>query len=340
MKTGHNTKKTFRFSSLPSSTYIFVILFVFFSATVKNFLTPANISTILVQSAVLVLISIGAAFPIMTGGIDLSAGGVISLSGIMMAVLLNRGLPDYVALPVGLLFGALYGALNGVLIYNVKIPPFIATFGSMGIAESLATFLSDSRTVYWKENTHVGVMNVIKTNLLTVWFGNKNSSVLTVSCIILFVVIVAAVTIILFKKTSLGANIYAIGHNMESARLSGINVMKFSVGAYAISGLMAAMAGMLLIIRTNSATPTMGSGMEFQAIVAATIGGNVAEGGKGSLMGAVLGAFAIYSIRNAVNYVGLNSFTSMIITGITLLVGMVINELIAMQDIKKGGRTA
>lgn len=338
MKINSYKKGRLRFSSLPSSTYIFIILFVVFSATVKNFMTPANISAIMVQSSVLVLISIGAAFPIMTGGIDLSAGGVISLSGVMMATLLNKGIPDYAALPLGLLAGTLYGAANGILIHKVKIPPFIATFGSMGIAESLAAYLSHSRIVYWKDNQNVHFIEGLKLNIITIWFGKENSSVFTLSCMVLFVALAAAVMILLFKKTALGANIYAIGHNSESARLSGIHVLGYSTAAYAISGLMAALAGMLLIIRTNSATPTMGVGMEFQAIVAATIGGNVAEGGKGSLLGAILGAFAIYSIRNAVIYMGLSSFTSMIITGITLLMGMVINEAVAMQDMKRGGQ--
>ena len=332
----NNRMRQFRISSLPSSTYIFVILFVFFSLTVQKFLTPANLSTILLQSSVLILLSIGAAFPIMTSGIDLSMGGVISLSGVFMALLLHRGLPDYVALILGFALGALYGAFNGFLVHSVHVPPFIATFGSMGIAESLANTLSDSRTMYWKENLNVHVMEFLNSDLLTVYFGRAKSSVFTIPCMVVFCFSVMAIVIFLFKKTSLEANIYAIGHNAETARLSGINVRNFSIGAYAISGCMAAVAASLLIIRTNSATPTMGSGMEFQAIVAATIGGNVAEGGKGSLPGAVLGAAAIYSIRNAVNYIGLSSFTSMIITGITLLIGMVINEVINRREIVRG----
>lgn len=333
----NSRNKSFRFSSLPSSTYIFVILLVLFSITVPNFFTPANFSTILEQAGVLVLISIGASFPIMTGGIDLAAGSVISLCGISMGVFLHNGIPDYIAVLGGVLVGTLFGFCNGYLVHKIKVPPFITTFGTMGIAESLANFFSDSRTIYWKENTNVHLIRALKTDLLEIWFGNGNSKLFSISGIVLFIFLVVAASIFIFNKTSWKENIYAIGHNIESARLCGIKVLKFSIGAYAISGCMSGIAAILILVRSNCATPIMGSGMEFQAIVAATIGGNVAEGGKGSIPGSIIGAFAIFIIRNAVNYLGLNSFVSMIITGITLLLGMVINELIAAQDLRKGG---
>lgn len=331
-------KSKFNFSSLPSSIYIFILLFIVSSLFVPSFFTPANFSTILEQSSVLVLISIGVAFPIMTGGTDLSAGGVISFTGIVMGVLLNKGIPDLFALSIGLLVGVIFGVCNGMLVNLVNVPPFIATFGTMGVAQSLANFFSDSRTVYWKENTTVAIIDLLRKDILTIYFGNENSMVLRISVIIPFVVLIVVIIMFLFKKTSLEANIYAIGHNKEVARLSGINVNKFSIGAYVISGLMAGIAAIILLTRTNSATPTMGNGMEFQAVVSAIIGGNSQRGGKGSLPGAILGAFSIFIIRNSVNYLGLNSFLAMIITGLTLLLGMVINEAITSLDNKKGVR--
>ncbi|MEG1641384.1 MAG: ABC transporter permease, partial [Ruthenibacterium sp.] len=279
---------------------------------------------ILLQGGVWVLISIGAAFPILTGGIDLSIGGTISMCGVIAATLLGMGFPDYIALLVGILVGFLYGAINGFLIYKVKVPPFIATFGTMSIAESLAAVIADSSTLYWKENTKVHFIDLIQTDILTVIFGKKNSMVFSISNYVVVIFLIVVVVYFLYKRTSMEANLYAVGHNPESARLSGINVGRVTIGAYAMSGLMAGIAAVLMITRSNSATCTQGNGMEFTAIVAATIGGCVAEGGKGSLPGAVIGAFTVYIIRNAVNYMGLSTYLAMIITGITLLVGMLI----------------
>lgn len=331
--------KKLRLSELPSSTYIFCILFIGFSLFVPTFFTPANLSTIMLQGGVWVLISIGAAFPILTGGIDLSIGGTISMCGVIAALLLGRGYPDYIALLVGVLVGVLYGAFNGFLVYRIKVPPFIATFGTMSIAESLAAVMADSSTLYWKENTKVNLIQWIQTDILKIAFGNKNSMVFSVSLYVIVILVIVALVYFLYKHTSMEANLYAVGHNPESARLSGIHVGLVTIGAYAMSGMMAGIAAILMITRSNSATCTQGNGMEFTAIVAATIGGCVAEGGKGSIPGAVIGAFTVYIIRNAVNYLGLSTYLAMIITGVTLLIGMLINELMQRREKKEGTNT-
>jgi len=203
-----------------------------------------------------------------------------------------------------------------------------ATFGASGIAQSIANTISQEMTISWEQGSHVKLVNLLGTNILTVYFGPRPAQILSISALLLITVIIIAIVLVLFKKTTLGSNVYALGANEETARLSGIDNVKWNVGIYALSGFLASLAGMIVMIRTNSLQPTVGDGLEFQAVVAAVLGGNSMKGGKGSVPGAVLGALTLYTVRNAMSLWGIDTSVVMVVIGCILVFGMMLNQVV------------
>lgn len=325
MKT-HRVK--IRFSSLPNSTYIFIIVFAVASLVVPLFLTPGNISTLLTQACALMLLSTAMSVCLMMGGIDLSLGGVVSMTGVIMAMLLRGGVAPALAILAGLGAGMVVGFLNGVVVTRLKVPSFIATFGMGGIAQSIANTLSEKRTVSWAVSEKRDLLTLLGDNALTVKFQESAAYTLSISVLLVLTVVVIAAVLLLFYRTTLGSNTYALGANEETARLAGISPNKWKTGIYVGAGFLAAFAGMVLMIRTNSLQPMIGENLEFQAVVAAVLGGNSLKGGKGSIPGAILGALTLFTVRNAMSLKGVNTSVVMVVIGLTLIVGMVINELV------------
>lgn len=320
-------------SGLPNSAYIFVILLVVFVAAIPNFGSPANLSTLLAQAAILMILSAAMSLAIITGGIDLSVGGLVSLIGIIIAQLIGHGVNEAVAILLGLGAAAVFGWLNGLVIVKMKVAPFIATFGMMGVAQGLANTLSESRAVYLPtENTTI--IPFLQTNLLEWMFSS--GSILTISVQVLIALITLAALILLFQKTVLGTYIYALGGNREAAKLSNIRTDAWNIGVYVITGFMAGIAALLMLLRLNSAQPTAGDGLEFQAVVAAVLGGNLLSGGKGSIPGAIIGALVVYTVRNGLSLAGVNTNAIMVVLGIVLVLGMIMNEL-AVKGLKRRG---
>ena len=320
-------------SGLPNSAYIFVILLVVFVAAIPNFGSPANLSTLLAQAAILMILSAAMSLAIITGGIDLSVGGLVSLIGIIIAQLIGHGVNEAVAILLGLGAAAVFGWLNGLVIVKMKVAPFIATFGMMGVAQGLANTLSESRAVYLPtENTTI--IPFLQTNLLE-WMVSSGS-ILTISVQVLIALITLAALILLFQKTVLGTYIYALGGNREAAKLSNIRTDAWNIGVYVITGFMAGIAALLMLLRLNSAQPTAGDGLEFQAVVAAVLGGNLLSGGKGSIPGAIIGALVVYTVRNGLSLAGVNTNAIMVVLGIVLVLGMIMNEL-AVKGLKRRG---
>lgn len=329
---GNNTtvikRKKFKISNLPNSTYIFGVLFIIFSLCIPNFFSPSNLSNLVVQASPLIIISIGMSMVIMTGCIDLSVGGNISMTGVIMATLLMLGMPAIFAILCGLAIGTCFGLLNGFIVQKMRVAPFIATFGMMGIAESIANIVSKKRTVYWEPSPTNELIKGVQTNLFQIQLGNKSSQTLFLSFITIICIVIAVIAIYVFKKTAFGAHIYSVGANEEIARLSSISPVKIRMAVYAISGFLAAVASLLYMSRINSAQPTMGDGLEFQAIVAAIIGGNSLRGGKGSIPGAILGALSLFAVRNALSLAGVGTSWVQVFIGVVLIVGMIFNALV------------
>lgn len=324
-----NKKKTnIRLSNLPNSTYVFIVAFVLASVLVPNFFTPGNITTMLTQACVMMILSTAMSMCLMMGCIDLSLGGMVSMTGVIIAILLRNGVHAGIAIFAGIVSGTLFGMFNGFVVTKMKVPPFIATFGASGIAQSIANTLSNERTISWEQGSHVKLVNLLGSNILTVYFGPRPAQILSISALLLITVIILAIVLVMFKKTTLGSNLYALGANEETARLSGIDNVKWKVGIYALSGFLASLAGMIVMIRTNSLQPTVGDGLEFQAVVAAVLGGNSMKGGKGSVPGAILGALTLYTVRNAMSLWGIDTSVVMVVIGCILVFGMVLNEVV------------
>ncbi len=335
---GLSAGRGFRISNLPSSIFVFLFVFTIASFSVPKFFSPGNLSTLLLQSCILMMLSIGMSLVLITGCIDLSMGGILSMTGVIMALCLNKGWSVLPSILAGMAAGALFGMMNGFFVTKMKIPSFIATFGSMGIAQSLANSLSGKRTVYWKAGPQNELLNFLGGDILRIEFGDQASMVLTIPFLVLLTAVILFLTIFLFRKTVLGTYLYAIGENEETARLSGIETARWKIGMFMAAGLLAAIAGLFVLIRTNSMQPTSGDGLEFQAVVAAVLGGNSLKGGKGSLYGTIFGALTLYTVRSALTLAGIDTSVTMIIIGAVLVIGMMLNELAARYEkaVRKG----
>lgn len=324
--------KRLRLSNLPSSIFVFLFVFLTSSFLVPRFFSPGNLSTLLLQSCILMMLSIGMSLVLITGCIDLSMGGILSMAGVIMALCLNKGWHVLPSILAGMASGMLFGLCNGLFVTKMKIPSFISTFGAMGITQSIANSLSERRTVYWEAGPQNELLNILGGDVLRVEFGEHASMVLSISFLVLLTAIILAIIIFIFRKTVLGTYLYAIGENEETARLSGINTSRWKIGMFMCAGLLASIAGLLVLIRTNSMQPTSGDGLEFQAVVAAVLGGNSLKGGKGSLIGTIFGALTLYTVRSALTLAGIDTSVTMIIIGVVLVIGMILNELAARYE--------
>ena len=333
-------KSRFRLSNLPGSVFVFIFVFCIASFWVPRFFSPGNLSTLLLQASILMILSTGMALSLICGNIDLSMGGNLSMCGVIIALCLNRGMHALPAIGIGMVCGALFGFLNGIFVTKMKVPSFIATFGSMGIAQSIANTLSERRTLYWDAGPQTRILNFLGGDILRIEFGSQASMILTVPFLVLLTICVLAFVIFVFKKTVLGSYIYAIGENEETARLCGIDTTKWKISVFMISGALASIAALLVLIRTNSMQPTSGDGLEFQAVVAAVLGGNSLKGGKGDLYGALFGALTLYTVRSSLTLAGIDTSVTMIVIGAVLVVGMILNELAVRHEKKLLGRPA
>jgi len=333
-----NGQGRLRLSDLPNSVFAFLLVFILASVWVPRFFSPGNLSTLLLQASILIILSIAMSLVVISGGIDLSMGGVLSMCGVIMALCLRSGMHVLAAILVGVVSGAMFGLLNGLFVTRMKVPPFIATFGSMGIAQSIANTLSGKRTIYWEEGSHSAILDFLGGNVIRVQFGVEASTIFYVPFLVVLTAVVVGIVIFLFKRTVLGAYTYAIGENEETARLSGIATRTWTILLYVVSGMLASLAALLVLIRTNSMQPTSGEWLEFQAVVAAVLGGNALEGGKGSLYGAIFGALTLYVVRSALSLKGIDTSATMVVIGGVLVVGMILNELAARHEKKLLGK--
>ena len=327
--------RVFRLSNLPNSIFVFLLVFCIASFWVPRFFSPGNLSTLLLQASILMILSTGMALALMCGNIDLSMGGNLSMCGVIIALCLNKEMHALPAIGVGLMCGTIFGILNGFFVTKMKVPSFIATFGTMGIAQSIANTLSGRRTLYWEADPRNRILNFLGGDVMRIEFGEHASMVLTVPFMVILTLCVVALVIFIFKKTVLGSYILAIGENEETARLSGINTTKWKIFVFMLSGALASIAALLVLIRTNSMQPTSGDGLEFQAVVAAVLGGNSLKGGKGDLFGALFGALTLYTVRSSLTLAGVDTSVTMIVIGVVLVVGMILNELAVRHEKKR-----
>lgn len=262
-----------------------VILVVVMSIFAPNFLTTSNIFGVLQQVAVIGIISVGMTFVILLGGIDLSVGSTVAFTGLVIGLAMRAGIPVIISLLIGIAIGAVIGCLNGFLISKVKLQPFVATLGTMTMVRGLAYTITNGQPVYQ----------------LPDFFKNMAGFIGPIPKPVIIMILAFMLGVYVLKYTKFGRYMFAIGGNKVASKLSGINVTKYEILVYVTSGVCCAVAAILLTARMGSAVATAADGYELDAIAAVAIGGTSMTGGRGSIVGTLIGVLIIGVIANGLN---------------------------------------
>lgn len=309
---------------------------VFFSVSAPRFATASTVENLMSGFSFVAILAMGQAFPILVRGIDLSIGAIVGLVGMIVFDLsLIVHLPGYLILPLALLAGALAGAVNGVLVVHLRLQPFIATLATLAAYRGLTYAISGRQLVPGLTTTPIRDpwLTGIETYLdVGRWLGLSrlvNMPWVPLSFIIMLLVFV--VLQVLLTSTRFGRDVYATGGNHEAARLAGIRVNGVIIAAYALAGLCAAIAALIMVARFTTATEALGAGMELTAIAAAVIGGVSLAGGVGAMFGPALGAFLLGAILIGLTLQGVPQFVQQIITGAILLAAVGYDRLLSVR---------
>jgi ribose transport system permease protein len=327
------------------STLMYLVgLSLFFTIFSRYFLNVDNLFTVAQQTTVIAIIAMGQTYVLITGGIDLSIGSNIALCGMVAGMLIEHdqfvgvhpNLPVFFGVLIGLLTGVASGAANGVMIAFGRLPPFIATLGTMTIARGLALAMTQGYPITSLPDGFTNMGTGYNFGLGTTFDPNLGINVVQPGMPrIPNIVVIMLITVFIFgfvlQKTKWGRHVYAIGSNFEAARLSGVNTKRTIMMAYMVSGFLAALAGILLAARVYSASPAAGDGYELDAVASSVIGGTSPMGGEGSGIGTFIGAFVIGILRNGLNLIGVNPFAQKIVIGF-VIVGSVFLDRIRNQE--------
>ncbi|WP_238984683.1 ribose ABC transporter permease [Kurthia massiliensis] len=290
-----------------------LLIVVIISIMSPSFLTSDNIFNVLRQVSISALIAFGMTFVILTGGIDLSVGSTLALTGAVAATLLAGGYDPFIAMAAALALGLVLGAVNGIIIAKGKVAPFIATLATMTIYRGLTLVYTDGKPV-----------SGLGDHLSFQMFGK--GYLLGVPVPIVTMTVAFFVLYFILRKTTFGRRVYAIGGNAEASRLSGINVDRTTIAVYALTGMLAAMSALILTSRLNSAQPTAGTSYELDAIAAVVLGGTSLTGGRGWIVGTLIGALIIGVLNNGLNLIGVSSFFQQVVKGIVILFAVLIDR--------------
>src|SRR6266699_1925702 len=294
------------------SVLVLLIFVAVLILTTSDFLTLTNLDNLVRQVTVFAILSVGELFVILTGGIDLSVGSILGLSGGVTALILASGASIPVAILVGLGVGLAGGLINGLLVSQLKLPPFIATLGMLGIARGVVLLLTGAKTI---------------APLPAGFSAIANGFILGLPSLFWILIVVTIVAAFVLGRTVFGRYVYAVGSNAESARLSGVPVSFVLLAVYSISGLLAGFAGVLTTSRLGAGIPTAGTGYELQAIAGAVIGGASLSGAKGRVIGAVLGALIMGLLANGGNLLGIDPFYLQIAIGLLIILAVFFDHL-------------
>ncbi len=275
-----------------------------------HFLTVSNLLNVAQQTAINAIIAVGLTFVIISGGIDLSVGSIVAFSGVVLAGLIQRGVPLPVALLGGLAVGLACGLVNGLLITLGRLPPFIATLGMMSVARGAALLYTDGRPIS-------GFPESLR------WVAT--GEIAFVPAPVLLMVLVYIVAHFALRRTRFGRYIFAIGGNEEAALLSGVNVRFHKTAVYGLSGLLSALGAFVLTARLNSAQPIAGINYELDAIAATVIGGTSLMGGQGSVIGTLIGALIMGVLRNGLNLLSVSSFVQQLVIGAVIILAVLMD---------------
>lgn len=292
-----------------------LLLIVVVSILSPSFLSTRNILNILRQTSVNAIIAAGMTFVILTGGIDLSVGSVLALSGAFAASLLASGQSIIVAVIAAIVVGAVVGFLNGFVIAKGKLQPFIATLATMTILRGITLVFTDGKPI------------TLGSNALAMAFGKiGGGTILGVPSPVIITILVFITCYYILNHTKMGRYTYALGGNEEATKLSGLNTDRIKIWVYTISGILSAVAGIIITSRLYSAQPTAGTGYELDAIAAVVLGGTKLTGGKGKISGTIIGALIIGGLSNALNILDVSSYYQMMVKGIVILIAVLLDR--------------
>jgi len=290
---------------------------VFFTTQSDRFLTGPNLSLVVQQVMVVGTLGIGQTLVILTAGIDLSNGAVMALGTIVMTSLaVNAGVPAPIAIVIGLLVCGAFGVLNGLLVTRLRLPPFIVTLGTLNIAFALTHIYSREQTVSNLPDIMTFFGNTFRLGETNVTYG----SVLTV---VLFVI-----AWYVLAHTATGRHVYALGNNPEAARLSGINTRRLLLGVYTVAALIYGLAGLLLVARTSVGDPNAGQTDNLDSITAVVLGGTSLFGGRGGVIGTLIGALIVGVFRNGLALAGVDVLYQTLVVGVLVIVAVATDQWI------------
>jgi len=294
--------------------FSFLLLCLVLSLLSDRFLTVSNMVNVLRQSTINGIIAVGMTYVILTAGIDLSVGSILALTAVVTASLLQvDGMSVAMAVLVGLMLGGVLGLISGLIITKASVPPFVATLGMMTVARGLALTYTEGRPI-------TGLPDSFR------FLGTGSLGPVPMPIIIAGLAFI--VGYIVLTQTWVGEYIFALGNNPVAARYAGINTHIYTIFVYVVAGALAALAGMILIARLNSAQPTAGLGYEFDAIAAVVVGGTSFAGGEGSLWGTLLGVLVIAVLNNGLNLLNVSSFYQPVVTGLVIALALLFYKAI------------
>jgi ribose transport system permease protein len=299
-----------------------IVLMVIFSVLKPDaFFTTDNIIGILQSTTVIGVLAIASTFIIITSGIDLSVGVLMTFCAVMAGVfMVNLGLPMWIGVPGAVVVGALSGTVSGLAITKLRVPPFIATLGMMMLLKGASLIITKTRPIYFNDVEGFDAISL----------GSALSDLLPGLPIpngVLIMFIVAIVCAVILNKTALGRYTFALGSNEEAVRLSGVNVDRWKVIIYAFSGGICGIAGLLIASRLNSAQPALGQGYELDAIAAVVIGGTSLSGGVGTILGTIIGAFIMSVLINGLRIMSVAQEWQMVLTGVIIILAVYTDNL-------------
>jgi ribose transport system permease protein len=289
-----------------------IVLFVGLSIASPYFLTANNLSSVIRQTAVFNTMALGMTIVIISGGIDLSVGSILGLSGLFGTMALERGYPIVAGVLIGIATGMLCGLLNGLFVTRLKIPPFVVTLGALGIYRGLALIFSNGLPVH---RIPAGFSFLGEGSLLGVPF-------------VLWMLVICALAVhLVLEHTRLGRYAFAIGSNRTAAIYAGIPVDFHITSVYAIGGALTGLAGMIEASRLMTGQPTAGQGYELQAIAAVVIGGGSLNGGEGSVGGTLIGAFIMGLLSNGADLLNISNYWQQVIIGAVIILAVTLDEV-------------
>lgn len=317
---------------------VFVVLLVlvaYFASQSERFFQERNLMNILQQNAAVIIVTVGLTLTMLVGGIDLSVGSVAALAGAVSAgLIVNNGLPFEISVILTLLLGFMVGAVNGGLVVYGGLPPFVATLAMLGIARGLTLVYTGGETIsgmgdaytFWGRGSIPFLPDSIVTPLENLLPGETSLTLLReLPAPVVVALVVIILTMILLTFTRFGLHVYAIGGNEDTARLAGVPVNRTRMITYGLSGMTAALAGMLLTARLYSAQPQLGVGLELDAIAAAVLGGVSLFGGVGNIPGAVIGGLLVGVLSNGMNLLRVASYQQQMIQGVVLVLAVAVD---------------